>query len=1302
MSSFHEAAAPVNNGEIEVLRRLRDALADDWYVVGNFEYPAPGGRWYECDAIALSKEGYGFLIETKAWPGRITGNDRKWVVHFDDGRSDVRDAPINLLTSKTKKLVSWLRNECPGYDGFLLQPLVVLVSDTSPELDGKSAQTTVGHLDLIEYVKQDPRTRDQRRSAPTAGHGVPAMFELLCSSTRAPTQQQLGVFKLDALEELRDDGTEVWRAHPVEGQPVPCRLKRYRLDSLASADQRAAQLNLAQQDARVLLNLPDAGVVVPLWGPPFNDGSDYVVVSRSPEGESVQELLESGEVDLASAIAIVTQMFAALATLHLSHVVHRNLRPQSVWVDDADSIRFSDFDFARLPPVPGVTAIAALSAVDPDFAAPEVQLDLSTADQRSDVYSLARVAQVLFEACANEGEPPAQIRDVIEACLRTDRGSRPGDASEVVRRLNGLDTAIEQFEIHDVLDDRYVVRTRDTGGGLTVVYRLHDTRLSCEFAGKFVRRRYVGQLDVVQEYQIVKDLPAHGNVSKPTFVADMNRVRRGPTVHTYSASFLLSPWVPGRSLDKYVDQSLPEARIVEILVGVLRGLQHLHTHQVLHRDIKPHNVIIHSETGEAVILDFNVSASAAPIPHTSLGTSGYRAPEIGEHGWTEAADLYAAAVTVIDLVAGEHQGAQSGVWLGQHGGWVSPGLANLLERLLDPDPGRRGTTARALEEAADILSERRSLPTARAEPPQVSMHGPGNPYVEKMIGLFSQSSVSNAGTRGLDAFASWLYVPTAIDESLTQRIADGAASLVIITGNAGDGKTAFIRTLESVLTDRYGAVRDAQTSGNGSVLRNAGHVWRTNWDGSQDQGGVDNDDVLIDFFAPFRGDAIAATVASTSVIAINEGRLVDFLSQHDVEFSGLRRLVDDLFIGRSDGRHAWLTVVNLNRRVLTLPGQRNIVQQLLGRLSDERMWAACAGCAAEAVCPSRSNAALFRHPLLGVRAAERLREVLDVVRLRGRLHITTRDLLSALSFVMVGNRTCAELIQIAADGDHHTLLDGHVYNRLFAASDPGGTESAHQDRLLAELAAVDVADTPQPDVDGELWRLGPAALPAGPADLERPDRAQLDALWSQDDLDVRLGVHRALRRKLFLEREDPEYLRMLPYDGLRRFLAALGGDLDNISAEVAAAITASEGLRTTGVGDDSGEPILAVRMVDDLEATDRSYVTRPAAEFSTSLIDDSATAEHVEYAPAALRFASIADRDLALEVDLDVFEALTRMRAGFVPSREDLRGTWLSLSTFKERLASRPSRQLLLVGATGLRTTIRVDDTGRITAEAGR
>ena len=71
----------------------------------------------------------------------------------------------------------------------------------------------------------------------------------------------------------------------------------------------------------------------------------------------------------------------------------------------------------------------------------------------------------------------------------------------------------------------------------------------------------------------------------------------------------------------------------------------------------------------------------------------------------------------------------------------------------------------------------------------------------------------------------------------------------------------------------------------------------------------------------------------------------------------------------------------------------------------------------------------------------------------------------------------------------------------------------------------------------------------------------------------------------------------------------------------------------------------------------------------------------------------------ALDIDIDVYEALMRMNSGFTPSREDLRGSWLSLATFKERLASIPSSELLLRSAAGTLTKIGVADDGRVLAE---
>jgi hypothetical protein len=244
-----------------------------------------------------------------------------------------------------------------------------------------------------------------------------------------------------------------------------------------------------------------------------------------------------------------------------------------------------------------------------------------------------------------------------------------------------------------------------------------------------------------------------------------------------------------------------------------------------------------------------------------------------------------------------------------------------------------------------------------------------------------------------------------------------------------------------------------------------------------------------------------------------------------------------------------------------------------------------------------------------------------------------------------------------------------------------------------ELGLLDVAETALPDLDGQLWLLGLEALHQDPPGVHRSDRSQIEELVASEELEHRLNAHRYLRRKLYLETESPSYLDMLPHRYLREFNGALMEPTASTAHAIAEAISASEGLR-------DAPGMLAVRLVDDLQVHERSYVTRPVDDFTLSVVDESVMAPMVEYRTELLRFASLQDPTLALDIDIDVFEALMRMRQGFIPSREDLRGSWLSLATFKERLASIPSREILLRSSTGRQTRIHATSDGIVRAEA--
>jgi len=103
-----------------------------------------------------------------------------------------------------------------------------------------------------------------------------------------------------------------------------------------------------------------------------------------------------------------------------------------------------------------------------------------------------------------------------------------------------------------------------------------------------------------------------------------------------------------------------------------------------------------------------------------------------------------------------------------------------------------------------------------------------NPHVDDFLTIYSQSERSTGGTRGYDPGT---YVETKLDRSLIPRIFDPRTKLVILTGNAGDGKTAFIQHLEHLAEQRGAEVLGRSDSG--CRFAREGIIYQTLYDGSQ-------------------------------------------------------------------------------------------------------------------------------------------------------------------------------------------------------------------------------------------------------------------------------------------------------------------------------------------------------------------------------------------------------------------------------------------------------------------------------------
>jgi eukaryotic-like serine/threonine-protein kinase len=207
------------------------------------------------------------------------------------------------------------------------------------------------------------------------------------------------------------------------------------------------------------------------------------------------------------------------------------------------------------------------------------------------------------------------------------------------------------------LDGRYRIERELGTGGMATVYLAHDLRHNRKVAVKVLRgdltasgdgARFVREIEIAAQLQHPNILPLH----------ESGEARVDGT----SVLFFVMPYVEGQSLRQRLLSvgALPVAEALKILIEVVDALAYAHAHGVVHRDIKPDNVMLSSR--HALVADFGVAkaVSAASGRHTvttagvALGTPAYMAPEqvTADPHIDHRADIYAVGVVAYELLTG--------------------------------------------------------------------------------------------------------------------------------------------------------------------------------------------------------------------------------------------------------------------------------------------------------------------------------------------------------------------------------------------------------------------------------------------------------------------------------------------------------------------------------------------------------------------------------------------------------------------------------------------------------------------------
>jgi serine/threonine protein kinase/tetratricopeptide (TPR) repeat protein len=402
----------------------------------------------------------------------------------------------------------------------------------------------------------------------------------------------------------------------------------------------------------------------------YVDGKDLAGIVRERKKLPVEE-----------AVAIIRQALMGLEAAHNEGVVHRDLKPQNIMVDGAGRVYLMDFGIAKSMELAGMTRTGVLMGT-PDYMSPE-QAKGEKADARSDLFTIGvilyelltgqqpyrceTIMQTLVKRTRERAVPtreldpsiPQYISDVVSKCLEIDADLRYQSAGQVLR---GLDPNAPKPEPNARFDPyagvaagtqfgpRYRIESLLGEGGMGKVYKAYDTDLNRLVALKLVRPELASHpesMERLKQELILARRISHKNILRIHDLGDVNGVK-----------FISMAYADGLDLQALIKRKgrLDVEQATNIAKQLCRALEAAHHEGVIHRDLKPQNVLM-DQQGAAYILDFGLASSAelgASLAGELMGTPRYMSPEQAESlPLDHRSDLYALGLIIYEMVTGD-------------------------------------------------------------------------------------------------------------------------------------------------------------------------------------------------------------------------------------------------------------------------------------------------------------------------------------------------------------------------------------------------------------------------------------------------------------------------------------------------------------------------------------------------------------------------------------------------------------------------------------------------------------------------
>ena len=292
----------------------------------------------------------------------------------------------------------------------------------------------------------------------------------------------------------------------------------------------------------------------------------------------------------------------------------------------------------------------------------------------------------------------------------------------VPRVLSGVNSIEKQI----LIGGRYSLRDHLGSGCMAEVFLAYEEDLERDVALKILKEQYADDEGFVERFR--REAQSAASLNHPNIV----RIYDWGGTENGEASYIAMEYAPGGTLkDRILEYGpLPPYKAVEVASQIAEALGFAHERGVIHRDIKPQNILL-SALGDAKVTDFGLARAAysTSLSQTSLvlGTASYMSPEQAMGGPADPrSDLYSLGVVLYEMLTGElpYEGDSSVTIAVKHvmepprapgevNSEVPEGISALTQKLLAKDPGDRYTSATQLIE--DLRRVRDGLPPAFAD-----------------------------------------------------------------------------------------------------------------------------------------------------------------------------------------------------------------------------------------------------------------------------------------------------------------------------------------------------------------------------------------------------------------------------------------------------------------------------------------------------------------------------------------------------------------------------------------------------------